>query len=170
MCPCQTDNVSRVLIVHHTVSPPLAELLDIVKKAATTAAAELGTPLELQTRPALTASPLDVLEADAIILGSPVNIGTISGALKHFFDGVYYPSMDETDNLPVGYYLHGNSDASGAAKAVDKIIGALKWRQISAPVLVTSGIDQAVREDLANLAALAVLAATQTSLAQTDGS
>ena len=110
------------------------------------------------------------MEADAIILGSPVNIGTISGALKHFFDGVYYPSMDETDNLPVGYYLHGNSDASGAAKAVDKIIGALKWRRISAPVLVTSGIDQAVREDLANLAALAVLAATQTSLAQTDGS
>ena len=70
----------------------------------------------------------------AIVLLTPANIGYMSGALKHFFDTVYYPCLDATRGLPCGLVVHGNDDTTGAVRAVEKIAGALAWRQV-APVL-----------------------------------
>ena len=151
--------MTRLLVVSHTVSPPLAELVDIVVVSAKNAAAEIGVDLDLRTRPALTASALDVLEADGIILGTPVNIGYMSGALKHFFDQIYYPCMNETPSLPYGYFLHGNNDAAGAVAAIDTIVGALKWRRVGAPLQVTAGITPTGRQELTDLTSRVVAAA-----------
>src|SRR3712207_8818071 len=52
----------------------------------------------------------DLLAADGVLLGTPANIGYMSGALKHFFDTVYYPCLDATVGLPYGVYVHGNED------------------------------------------------------------
>ena len=43
----------------------------------------------LDVRPALSAGAADLLAADGVLLGTPANIGYMSGALKHFFDTVY---------------------------------------------------------------------------------
>ncbi len=47
--------------------------------------------VEVVRRPALTVSPTDMLEADGYLLGTPANLGYMSGALKHAFDVCYYP-------------------------------------------------------------------------------
>lgn len=39
--------------------------------------------VEVVRRPALTVSPTDMLEADGYLLGTPANLGYMSGALKH---------------------------------------------------------------------------------------
>jgi hypothetical protein len=46
--------------------------------------------VEVVRRPALTVSPVEMLEADGYLLGSPVNLGYISGGLKVAFDVSYY--------------------------------------------------------------------------------
>ena len=147
--------VARLLIVHHTPSPAMAELLDAAVQGARDP--EI-TGVETVRRAALSAGPADVLAADAILLGTPANIGYMSGALKHFFDVVYYPIADDTRGLPYGLYVHGNLDTAGAVTAVETIAGSLGWRRVVAPVLVVGTPDAAARAACAELAA--TLAAT----------
>jgi multimeric flavodoxin WrbA len=101
--------------------------------------------VDVVTRPALAATAVDVLEADGYVLGTPANLGYMSGALKHFFDLVYYPCLDATARRPYGVYVHGNEDTTGALLAIEKIVTGLKWRQASEPVAV---MGQPTRDDL----------------------
>src|SRR5258708_37090965 len=96
--------------------------------------------VEVVARPALTASPVDVLEADGILLGTPVNIGYMSGALKHFFDTIYYPCLEATQARPYTAYLHGNSDATEAVRAIDAIATGLAWRRTRPPLVVIGAL------------------------------
>ena len=123
----------RILVVHHTVSPPLDTLMRAVVDGATRP--ELPG-VEVVTRPALTASAVDVLEADGYVLGTPANLGWMSGALKHFFDSIYYPCLDATQRRPWGLYVHGNNDVDGAVAAVERIVTGLGWRAVGLPVRV----------------------------------
>jgi multimeric flavodoxin WrbA len=125
--------MTRLLIVHHTASPTLQAMYEAVHAGASTDEIE---GVEVVARPALTASAVDVLQADGYLLGTPVNIGYMSGALKHFFDQVYYPCLDATAGRPYGLYVHGSSDTGGAVRAVESIAGGLRWRRAAEPVTV----------------------------------
>lgn len=123
----------QLLIVHHTPSPALQALLDAVVSGARDAV----TGVEVVVRPALVAADLDALTADGYVLGTPANIGYMSGALKHFFDRVYYPCLAVGAGRPYGLYVHGNDDTTGAARAVHTIAGSLGWRRSHGGVEVT---------------------------------
>jgi multimeric flavodoxin WrbA len=125
--------VSKLLIVHHTPSPALQEMFEAVVAGATDEAIE---GVEVVRRPALAATAIDVLEADGYLLGTPANIGYMSGALKHFFDTIYYPCLDATVNRPYAAYVHGNSDTIGAVRAIESIASGLSWRRVFQPVTV----------------------------------
>ncbi|CAN7382712.1 flavodoxin family protein [Mycolicibacterium frederiksbergense] len=92
--------------------------------------------VEVIRRPALTVSPAEMLEADGYLLGSPANLGYISGALKHAFDGAYYQLLDSTRGRPFGLYLHGNEGTEGAVRAVDGITAGLGWVKAADHVVV----------------------------------
>lgn len=94
--------------------------------------------VDVVTRPALAATAMDVLHADGCLLGTPANLGYMSGALKHFFDQIYYPCLAATHGRPYGVYVHGDNDASGALLAIEKITTGLRWR-LSQPPLVVLG-------------------------------
>jgi len=93
--------------------------------------------VEVIERPALSATASDVLGADGFLLGSPVNLGYLSGALKHFFDQIYYPCLQATRGYPYGVYLHGNDDATGALRALEAITTGLGWRASQPPLVIT---------------------------------
>ena len=105
-----------LLIVHHTPSPTLQSMFEAVLAGATDDQIEGVTVVR---RAALAATAVDVLSADAVIVGTPANIGYMSGALKHFFDQVYYPCLDATRKLPYAAYVHGNNDTVGAIRAIE---------------------------------------------------
>lgn len=108
-------------------------MLDAVRSGATDDAIE---GVDVVVRPALGATASDVLEADGYLLGTPANIGYMSGALKHFFDQIYYPCLEATVGRPYGLYVHGNNDTAGAVRAVESIVGGLQWKQAKGPVEV----------------------------------
>jgi multimeric flavodoxin WrbA len=132
--------VKTLLVVHHTVSPATNALHLAVLEGAHDPAIE---GVDVQVRPALTAAAIDVLGADGYLLGSPVNLGYLSGALKHFFDQIYYPCLDATRGRPFGVYLHSNLDATGALRALDSITTGLQWRAAQRPLVVAGEPGQA---------------------------
>ncbi len=95
--------------------------------------------VDVRVRAALHASAVDVLESDGFMLGTPVNIGYLSGAIKHFFDGVYYPTLTEKLGAPYGLYVHGNNDATGAIRAAESITKGMGWKQAHEPVTIVGG-------------------------------
>jgi multimeric flavodoxin WrbA len=135
--------VSTLLIVHHTPSPSTRELLEAVL-AGTRDPEIIG--IDVVVRPALAATVTDMLEADGYIFGTPANFGYMSGALKHFFDTVYYPVLDYVANRPYGLWVHGNNDTAGAVSSVDRIAGGLSLVRSADVLEVTGVVDGAVRQ------------------------
>ena len=124
----------KLLVVHHTPSPHCQEMFEAVIAGATDPDIE---GVQVIRRPALTVSPAEMLDADGYLLGSPANLGYISGALKHAFDGAYYQLLDSTRGRPFGLYLHGNEGTEGAERAVDGITAGLGWIKAAQYVVVS---------------------------------
>jgi multimeric flavodoxin WrbA len=121
----------QILVVHHTPSPAVHAMVAAAVEGA-------GNPeldgIDVEAVPALSATATDVLAADAYVLVTPVNLGYMSGALKHFFDLVYYPCLDATQRRPYGVVVHGNNDTDGAVLSIERIVTGLRWRAVAAPV------------------------------------
>src|SRR6202022_2982528 len=124
----------RLLVVHHTPSPALQEMFEAAVSGARTDEIE---GVEVVIRPALTAAAVYVLEADGYLLGTPANIGYMSGGLKHFFDAIYSRCLEPPRRPPSGLYGHGGMDPGGAVRAVESIPPGLQWPPVRPPVTVT---------------------------------
>jgi multimeric flavodoxin WrbA len=142
--------LSRLLVVHHTTSPALQAMLEAVVSGARDP--EL-TGIDVAVMPALAATIPDVLAADGFVLGTPANIGYMSGALKHFFDQIYYPCLQAKIGAPYGLYVHGASDTTGAARAVTAIAKGLGWAQAFNPVETTGPVGREVEQQCYELGA-----------------
>ena len=140
----------RLLLVHHTTSPALQAMLEGVVAGARDP--ELAG-IDLAVVPALAATVPDVLAADGFVLGTPANIGYMSGALKHFFDQIYYPCLQAKTGAPYGLYVHGGSDTTGAVRAVKAIATGLSWVEVVAPVTTTGPVAAAVERQCYELGA-----------------
>ena len=124
----------RLLIVHHTPSPHVHSMFEAAKSGATDDAIE---GVEVTVRAALTATADRTCSRPTPTCSArrPTS-GYISGALKHFFDEIYYPCLEETVGRPYGVYLHGNDDTTGAERAIETITTGLQWRLAAKPVRV----------------------------------
>lgn len=119
--------------------------------------------VDVVVRPALTASAVEALEADGYLLASPANIGYLSGAMKHFFDTIYYQCLESTRGRPFGAWVHGNLDTTGAVRALESITGGLQWERVRPPLEITgqpSKDDRAAVRDLASLVTVTIADAT----------
>jgi NAD(P)H-dependent FMN reductase len=133
----------RLLIIHHTPSPATRELLEAVLSGANDPDIE---GVDVLARPALAATVPDVLEADGFLFGTPANLGYMSGALKHFFDTVYYPCLDHVAGRPYGLWVHGNNDTVGAVASVERIVTGLALSKAADALEITGAIDAGVRQ------------------------
>ncbi|MDV6012973.1 flavodoxin family protein [Haloechinothrix sp. LS1_15] len=134
--------MATLLIVHHTPSPNVQAMFEAVVDGATTDEIEGVTVVR---RAALAATASDVLAADGYLLGTTANLGYMAGALKHFFDQIYYPCLDATKGKPYSYYVHGGNDTSGTTRGIEGIVTGLAWEKAAQPVAVTG---EPSKEDL----------------------
>lgn len=140
----------RLLIVHHTPSPHCAEMFEAVVAGASDPDI---VGVEVVRRPALIVSPVEMLEADGYLLGTPANLGYLSGALKHAFDCSYYQLLDSSRGRPFGVFMHGNEGTEGAERGLAAITTGLGWIQAAKTVAVSGKPSKADLEACWNLGA-----------------
>ena len=148
--------MATLLHVHHTTSPATHSMFGAVQSGATDPQIE---GVDVVTVAALEATAHHVLAADGYLLGTPANLGYMSGALKHFFDTIYYPCLEDTRGRPYGCAVHGNSDVDGALRDVERIVTGLAWRKVTEHVPVIDTPSTSDRDACWNLGAT-VAAAT----------
>ncbi len=127
--------MAELLVVHHSPTPHLTRLTEAVLAGANHPDIQ---GVDVRAVPALEASSDDVLGAGGYLLGTPANLGYMSGALKHFFDSVYRDCLERTERRPWGLWVHGETDTTGARLAVERIVTGLQWRGSGRP----AGVDR----------------------------
>jgi multimeric flavodoxin WrbA len=93
--------------------------------------------------PPLEATAADLLEADALILGTTANFGYMSGALKDWFDRIYYDCLEQTQGLPYALFIRAGNDPSGAQTSVERIVTGLRWKAVQPPLLMIGEFNDA---------------------------
>lgn len=130
----------RLLIVAHAPSANTGRLRDAVVAGARAPDIE---NVEVACLRPFDAGPEDVMAAQAVILGTTENLGYMSGALKDFFDRIYYPCLERTQGLSYALYIRAGHDGTGTRRGVETIATGLRWRAVQEPVLCRG----AFRED-----------------------
>ena len=125
---------NSLLIIAHTPSPNTTKMAH----AMVNACAEAMT-LNCRILPPMSAGVEDVLAARGVLLFTPENFGYMCGAMKDFFERIYYPCLERTQGLPYSLCVRaGQDNGSGAATSVKRIVTGLRWREAQ-PALLCSG-------------------------------
>ena len=122
----------QILLVAHAPSPNTRRMVDAVLEGGRHPDV---SNVDIRHVPPLSATPDDVLAAHGLILGTPENLGYMSGALKDFFDRIYYPCLEHTHGRPFAYFIRAGNDGAGTQRAIATITRGLKWRSVRDPVV-----------------------------------
>jgi multimeric flavodoxin WrbA len=116
-----------LLIVAHAPSPNTQRLRDALVEGAHSCDA---SAVNVQCLSPFECGPTQVLAADGIILSTTENLGYMSGALKDFFDRIYYPTLELKQGLPYALQIRAGNDGRGTQRAVETIVTGLRWRAV----------------------------------------
>ena len=144
----------HLLIVHHTQSGSTKKMTDAIINGAK------QENIIIRSRSALKANSEDLLWADGLLLGTPENFGYMSGAMKFFFDTIYYECIEKIDGLPYAIYIKAGNDGLGAKNSIEKILSGLSLKKIHNPIIIAGPLTSKSLiqcEDLGHLVAMGVI-------------
>lgn len=82
------------------------------------------------------ANAADLLAASGYLFACPENLGTMSGAMKEFFDRNYYPLLGQVEGRPYATIITAGSDGHGAQAQLDRIVTGWRLRRVAEPIIV----------------------------------
>ena len=98
--------IKQLLIVSNTPSTNTQLLADAAVRGASH---EDINGVEVKHVTPFEATPEDVMNCDAILLGTTENFGYMSGAMKDFFDRIFYPCLEHTEAKPYAIFIRAGA-------------------------------------------------------------
>lgn len=127
--------MKTLLIVYHTRGVKTTQLAEAVAKGA---AAEGGVQVRLLR--CAEAGSQDVLEADALVLGTPENFGSMSGMMKDFLERIFYDCEGKVAGRPWALLVSAGQDGAGAISSVERIVTGLRLKKVQEPILALKDV------------------------------
>ena len=118
--------MKNLLIIYHSQSGNAEQMAQAVLLGC-----QLESDIACRLVRAFDAHLDDLLWADGLLFGTPENFGTMSGALKDFFDRTYYPAEEYQLNLPYATFISADNDGTGAERDIDRISKGYPLRKIA---------------------------------------
>ncbi len=137
-----------LLIVYHTRGVKTTQLAEAVARGAAT---ESGVRVDL--RRCADTGPEDVLNADALVLGTPENFGYMSGMMKDFLERIFYECEGRIAGRPWALLVSAGQDGAGAVASVERIVMGLRLKKVSEPILALKEVTPEVLEKCEELGA-----------------
>lgn len=131
--------MKTLLIVWHTRGVKTTQLVEAVARGAS---AEPGVRVRLLR--CAEAGPQDVLEADALVLGTPENFGYMSGMMKDFLERVFYDCEGKVAGRPWALVVSAGQDGAGAIASVERIVTGLRLKKVQEPILALKEVTPAL--------------------------
>lgn len=95
--------MSKILVIYHSQSGNTKAAAELVAKGA-----QSVEGADVKIKQALKTTSDDLLNCDAIAVGSPDYFGYMAGGLKDFFDRTYYPTQGQVTDKPCAIFVtHG---------------------------------------------------------------
>lgn len=121
--------MSKVLVVYCSMSGNTKAAAEAIAAGA----GEAGGQVTMKT--GIEAQPEDLLECDAVALGSYDAFSYMGGGLKDFLDRAYYPTQGQVTDKPYAAFVtHGGGGK--AIESIESIARSFKLKKIAEAVLI----------------------------------
>jgi flavodoxin len=106
----------KIIIVYHSQSGKTESIAETCFEAMIQ-----QQEVEVYFKKALGTTLDDLLKCDAVLFLTPEYFGTMSGALKDFFDRTYYPAIEAKVSMPFALIVCCENEGEGTIRDVEKI-------------------------------------------------
>ena len=121
--------MAKVLIVYCSMSGNTKAAAEAVAAGVKAAGAQVTL------KEGAVANPKDLLDCDAVALGSYDAFSYMGGGLKDFLDRAFYPTQGQVTDKPYAAFLtHGGGGT--AIQSIESVAQSFKLKKVASPVLV----------------------------------
>jgi NAD(P)H-dependent FMN reductase len=135
--------MKQVLIVWHSMTGGAAQMANAAAEGARASAsdeADTAQPaVAVRLQPARATTGADVLAADGYLFVAPENLASMAGAMKDFFDRIYYVALERINGRPYACLICAGTDGMGAVRQVQRIATGLRLKEVAPPLIVITG-------------------------------
>ena len=130
--------MKKLLVIWHSRTQTAYQAAQAALQGAMRVQDELGQSYSIDLLHVDQVSLAQLLEADAYLFCAPENLGSLSGAMKEFFDRFYYDLLDRVQGRYYSANISAGSDGQGALRQLQRICTGWRLQEQVKPIIINT--------------------------------